>query len=109
LQDDLGFQREILTTTLAAAQNIKLNNASAQSRMTVIDSALPPGGGEPTSTRLALVCLLPVLLVFILSVLIDYLRSARAARATDRAGGAGGANGTAPAETSPLVQKMRTL
>jgi len=104
LQDDLGFQKEILTTTLAAAQNIKLNNASAQSRMTVIDSALAPAGGEPTSARLALICLLPVFLAFVLAVLIDYGRSARAGRLV---AAAGGTNGTAPAETAPLVQKMR--
>lgn len=118
LQAEVGFQKDILTATLTQAQNIKLNNASAQSRMSVIDSALAPAAGEPGSTRLALLCLLPVLLAFALAVLVDYLRSARAARAVDGAtGGTGGVNGTVPAngsgarvsvepaETPPLVQK----
>jgi len=80
LQADLGFQKDILSATLVQAQNIRLNNASAQSRMTIIDTALPPGSGEPGTTRLALLCLLPVLLAFGIAVVLDYLRGARAAR-----------------------------
>lgn len=81
LQAEVGFQADILRATLTQAQNIKLNNASAQSRMTIIDTAEPALSGEPDGKRLALFCLLPVLLAFLVSVVRDYLRSARAARA----------------------------
>lgn len=88
LQAELGFQAEIYRTTLTQAKSIQMNNASAQSRMTIIDSALPPPGGEPTTTRLALLCLLPVLLAFAVAVVLDYLHGARMARGGDRTGGA---------------------
>ena len=87
LKAELGFQSDIYRTTLTAAQNIKLNNASAQSRMSVIDIALPPTTGEPGMTRLALICLLPVLLAFLVAVVFDYLRAARAALGGDTAPG----------------------
>ena len=89
LQAEMGFQADILRATLTQAQTIKLNNASAQSRMSVIDEALPPAGGEPTTTRLALLCLLPVLLAFGVAVVLDYLRGARASRAADMPSGPG--------------------
>jgi len=88
LQTEVGFQADILRATLTQAQNIKLNTASAQSRMSVIDRALPPTSGEPATMRLALLCLLPVLLAFVMAVVLDYLRGARAARAGDKAVGA---------------------
>ncbi len=84
LQQELEFQKAILQETLTQAQSIKLNNASAQSRMTIIDAALPPASGEPGVTRLALLCLLPALLAFGVAVVLDYLRSARAGDKTDR-------------------------
>ena len=88
LQAELGFQADILRETLTQAQSIKINNASAQSRMSVIDSALPPGAGEPGTTRLALYCLVPVLLAFLLAVVRDYLGGLRAPRGGDKADGA---------------------
>ena len=115
LQADLGFQAEILRATLVQAQNIKLNNASAQSRMTIIDSALPPAAGEPGTTRLGLLCLLPVLLAFAVAVVADYLRSARAAHVGDKAGGpspltpanGSGVRPAAEAEDVPPLVKNR--
>ncbi len=113
LQAERGFQADILRETLTQAQSIKINNASAQSRMSIIDSALPPTTGEPGMTRLGLFCLLPVVLAFLLAVAVDY---ARAPRAGDRATGPGAslpkpANGSGarpPAEVGdapPLVKK----
>lgn len=107
LQAELGFQAEILRTTYAQAKSIQMNNASAQSRMTIIDSALPPAAGEPGTTRLALLCLLPVLLAFLVSVVLDYLAGARAARIGDKAigdktGGAAPPLPTNGSSTKPL-------
>lgn len=107
LQAELGFQADIYRETLTQAKSIQMNNASAQSRMSIIDSALPPGGGEPTTTRLALLCLLPVLLAFALAVVQDYLRRARAVRVGDKTGAdrtgadrTGGATSSTPANGS---------
>ena len=87
LKAEVGFQSDILRATLTTSQSIKLNNASAQSRMTIIDSALAPGAGEPGTARLALLCLLPVLLAFLGAVVLDYLRGARTIRTGDKTGG----------------------
>ena len=96
LKAEVGFQSDILRATLTTAQSIRLNNASAQSRMTIIDSALAPGAGEPGTARLALLCLLPVLLAFLGAVVLDYLRGARTIRIGDKTGGdkAAGTGGT---------------
>jgi len=109
LQQELEFQKDILRETLTQAQNIKLNNASAQSRMTIIDTAVPPAGGEPATARLALLCLLPVLLAFLLAVLLDYLRGARAARVGAAPSAPANGSGAKPlgeaGDAPPLVKK----
>lgn len=115
LQAERGFQADILRETLTQAQSIRINNASAQSRMSVIDSALPPATGEPGVTRLALLCLVPVLLIFLLAVALDYVRDARArtgnTAAGDKAAGPPPTNGSGarPAagmgDAPPLVKK----
>lgn len=109
LQQELEFQRAILSETLTQAQSIKINNASAQSRMSIIDTAEPAESGEPGTTRLALLCLLPVLLAFLAAVSWDYLRSARAAHLpTGPASSANGSGAKMTGETAdpaPLVKK----
>jgi len=109
LQAEVGFQADILRATLTQAQNIKMNNASAQSRMTIIDTAEPALSGEPGTTRLALFCLLPVLLAFLVAVVLDYLRSARAARAGagSPAASANGSNARPLAETGDAPPRVK--
>ena len=107
LQTELSFRTEILRTALTTAQGIRMNNVSAQSRMSIVDYALPPGSGQPGASKLAILCLLPVVLAFCLAVLGDYFRSARAkareARAALPPPSVNGANGSG---TRPSVEPI---
>ena len=78
LQTEVSLRLDYLRIALGEAAKIRLDNVSAQSRMSLVDSALPPNGGEPTSSKMAVVCLLPVLLAFLVAIAADYFRSARA-------------------------------
>ena len=78
LQTEVSLRLDYLRTALGEAAKIRLDNVSAQSRMSIVDTALPPSGGEPTSSKMAVGCLIPVLLAFFVAVLADYFRSARA-------------------------------
>jgi len=79
LQTEVSLRLEYLRGALTEAAKIRLDNVSGQSRMTIIDTALPPESGEPGTPRLALFCLLPVLLAFGIAVARDYGRAARTA------------------------------
>jgi uncharacterized protein involved in exopolysaccharide biosynthesis len=76
LQAEVGIQLDVLRTTLSEAAKIRLDNASSLSRMSVIDTALPPKSGEPGLLKLAAVCLALAALAFLVSLVRDYLRSA---------------------------------
>lgn len=92
LGTEVGLQLDVLRTTLSEAAKIRLDNASSLSRMSVIDTALPPKSGEPGLPKLASVCLALAIAGFLLSVCVDYFRSAppRPAAALS----VGGANGS---------------
>ena len=74
LQAEVGFRAEVLKTALIEGKKIKLNNASALSRMSVVDPAIPPRSGSPGVALLAAVSLVLVLLLFGLAVTREYLR-----------------------------------
>ena len=96
LETEVALRLEVLRTTMVEAKKIKMNNASALSQMSIIDSALPPKSGEPGTPKLAAACLGLLLLVFAVAVMREYLRLAEA----DRAAPAlleHGANGSGPA------------
>lgn len=76
LAAEVGIQLSVLQATLGEAAKIRLDNASALSRMSVIDTALPPKSGEPGTAKLAAVCLALAIAGFLISIVVDYLRSA---------------------------------
>lgn len=76
LQAEVGIQLAVLQTTLSEAAKIRLENASSLSRMTVIDTAIPPKNGEPGLTKLAAACLALAVLAFLVAVILEYLRAA---------------------------------
>lgn len=92
LQTEVGIRLDVLKATLAEAAKVRLDNDYAQNRMSVIDPALPPGGGGPALSRLVLLCLIPALLLFLLAVARQYGREVKATGPAP-AGGAS-ANGT---------------
>ena len=102
LQTEVSLRLEYLRGALAEAAKIRLDNVSAQSRMTIIDTALPPASGEPGTTRLALYCLLLVLLAFLLSVIRDYLKGMRAPHGGDMTAGAVSTTPTNGSSARPL-------
>ena len=76
LQAEVGIQLAVLQTTLSEAAKVRLENASSLSRMTVIDTAIPPKGGEPGLSKLAAACAGLALLAFFVAVVADYFRTA---------------------------------
>lgn len=92
LEAEVQLRLEVLRTTLAEGARVRLDNASALSRMTILDPAFPPQGGEPGVAKLGAVCLLLVVLAFLAAVAGGYLRTAGAGRDTPGAGPV--ANGT---------------
>jgi len=76
LQAEVGIQLDVLRTTLSEAAKIRLDNASSLSRMTVIDTAVPPKSGEPSLSKLAIICFLLAFLAFLASVFWEYFRAA---------------------------------
>ncbi len=76
LQAEVGLQLGVLQTTLSEAEKVKLNNASSQSRMSVIDTALPPKSGEPGAAKLVVACLALAIAGFLIGIVVDYSRSA---------------------------------
>ncbi len=74
LQTEVTLRLEVLRTTLAEAAKIRLNNAAGGSKMSVIDPAEPPLGGNPGPLKLGAVAVTLTLLAFLISVARDYLR-----------------------------------
>ncbi len=79
LQTEVQLRLGVLTTTLGEAAKIRLENVSAQNRMTIVDQAIPPRSAEPGLLKLALFCLVPVILLFLLAVARQYLRESQSA------------------------------
>jgi uncharacterized protein involved in exopolysaccharide biosynthesis len=80
LQAEVGIQLDVLKTTLTEAAKIRLDNAAALNRMTVVDPAIPPKSGEPGLGKLAAICLLLAFLAFLAAVVHQYLRTAATAQ-----------------------------
>ena len=81
LETEVAIELEVLRTSMVEAKKIKMNNASALSRMSVVDDALPAKSGEPGVAKLATACLALLLLVFAGAVVREYLRLVEAERA----------------------------
>ncbi len=91
LSAEVGIQLDVLKATLDEAAKVRLNNASSLSRMTIIDTAIPPANGEPGLSKLAAACIALAVLGFLLAVVWEYLRSAP--KPIGLALGSGGTNG----------------
>jgi len=109
LEAEVQLRLGVLQTTLAEGAKIRLDNASALSRMTILDPAFPPQGGEPGVAKLGAVCLILVLLAFLAAVVGSYLRAAGAGRTASGPGPA--ANGTGPhlAAGAPEVTESKEM
>ena len=77
LQTEVAIQLAVLNSTMTGAARVRLENASSASRMSIIDTAIPPKSGEPGMLRLALACLGLVILAFLISIVRAYLKQAR--------------------------------
>ncbi len=77
LQTEVAIRLEVLKATLSEAAKIRLDNASAQNRMTIIDDAIPPVSADMGIAKMALLCLVPILLLFLAAVARQYLREAQ--------------------------------
>lgn len=74
LQTEVTIRLAVLSTTMTEAAKVRLENASAGSRMSIIDTAIPPQSGEPGLLRLSAACLGLVILAFLITVIRAYLR-----------------------------------
>lgn len=83
LQTEVAIQLAVLNSTMTGAAKVRLENASSTSRMSIIDTAIPPKNGEPGLLRIALACFGLVLLAFLVSVVRNYLKLAKAAGPND--------------------------
>ncbi len=94
LSAEVAIQLDVLKATLDEAAKVRLNNASSLSRMTIIDTAVPPKSGEPGLGKLAAACIGLAVLGFLVAVVLDYLRAApQPAGTASGMAGAGGMNG----------------
>ena len=80
LQTEVAIQLAVLNSTMTGAAKVRLENASATSRMSIIDTAIPPKNGEPGLLRLALACLGLVILAFLFSIVRAYLKQVKVVR-----------------------------
>jgi uncharacterized protein involved in exopolysaccharide biosynthesis len=75
---ELEKEQEIALTVLKATEEkyaeLRMSAPSANSRMTVVDSAIPPETGQPGLMRAGLIAFLIMALPFFPTVLWDYLR-----------------------------------
>ena len=79
LQTEVAIRLAVLNTTMTEAAKVRLENAASGSRMSLIDTAMPPRFGEPGPLRLGAACLGLVILAFLIAVTRDYLRQTRRA------------------------------
>ena len=76
LQTEVTIRLAVLSTTMTEAAKVRLENASAMSRMSIIDTAIPPKSGSPGLVPLSAGCLALVIAAFLISVVRAYLRQA---------------------------------
>lgn len=74
LQTEVTLRLEVLRTTLAEAAKIRLNNAAGGSNMSVIDRAELPLSSSPGPLKLVAAAIALTLLMFLISVVRNYLR-----------------------------------
>jgi uncharacterized protein involved in exopolysaccharide biosynthesis len=78
---ELEKEQEITLTVLKAteqrAAELRLTAPSAKSRLSVVDSAIPPEGGQPGLARAGLVAAFLTVLLFFPTLMWDYRRQAR--------------------------------
>jgi len=77
LQTEAAIRLEALKATTTEAARVRLENVSAQSRMSVVDEAIPSRHGKPGALMLAGISLALVMLGFVLAVLREYRSRAR--------------------------------
>lgn len=77
LRDELELRREALKTTESEAARLRLGTVSAQSRITVIDDAIPPPSGSPGPIRITAASLAIVLLFMVGGLFMEYVRRSR--------------------------------
>ena len=78
LQTEVAIRLEVLKATLAEGEKIRLDNAYAQNRMTIIDEAIPPINGDLGIAKMALLCFAPVFLLFLAAIARQYMHEAQA-------------------------------
>lgn len=98
LAAEVGIQLSVLQTTLGEAAKIRLDNASSLSRMSIIDTALPPKSGEPGTVKLAAACVALAIIAFLIAVVADYFLSAPKRPAAVHVPGGTNGSGSLPAE-----------
>ncbi len=98
LQTEVAIQLAVLNSTMTGAAKVRLENASSTSRMSIIDTAIPPKSGEPGMLRLAIACLGLVILAFLISIVRAYLKQATVASS----------NSSSNLETLPRPEIMDT-
>ncbi len=100
LQTEVTLRLAVLNTTMTEAAKVRLENASAGSRMSVVDTALPPKFGEPGPLRIGAACLALVILAFLIAVIRDYLRQGR------RTSGERGSLNSPPNGSGPKLEPL---
>lgn len=105
LAAEVGIQLNVLQATLGEAAKIRLDNASALSRMSVIDPALPPKSGEPGTVKLATACLALAIAAFLIAAVVDYFRLAPPRPAAALPKGSANGSGALPNEVKNEVKE----
>ncbi|MDR3709109.1 MAG: Wzz/FepE/Etk N-terminal domain-containing protein [Capsulimonadaceae bacterium] len=78
LMNEVQIRLEILKATVSEAAKVRLENAAAQSRVSVVDSAIPPDRGEPRPSMMVGGVIALVLLAYAVSCLAAYLKAVNA-------------------------------
>jgi uncharacterized protein involved in exopolysaccharide biosynthesis len=100
LQTEVTLSFGMLQAAVAKAAELRMNTASAQSRVVIVDDAVAPDKGAPSLLRMLLICLAVVLVVLCVWLVVDYMRQSR--RISSGPLGPSGTSGHADASDSKL-------